>query len=120
LLNAGTYWVLKTVSTMSVRFVRTVMLPEIAEGELAEGPLLVEELADALGAVVVPVGDGLAPPFEQAVAAPLRSRTASKAASRFPTVRIPPRDLLLRVTSVPERCRARASRLVTMGRSPLG
>jgi hypothetical protein len=81
---------------MSVRLVRTVMLPEMsaAADVLADGTVDAE-LADALGAVVVPVGDGLAPPFEQAVAAPLRSRTASKAASRFPTVRIPPRDLLL-------------------------
>jgi hypothetical protein len=71
------------------------MLPEmsVAADVLADGAVDAE-LADALAAVV-PVGDGLAPPFEQAVAAPLRSRTASKAASRFPTVRIPPRDLLL-------------------------
>jgi hypothetical protein len=71
------------------------MLPEMSADALAEGALLVEELADALGGAVVPVGDGLAPLPEQAAVAPLSSRTASKAASRFPTVRIPPRDLLL-------------------------
>ena len=49
MLNAGTYWALKTVSTMSVRLVRTVMLPEMsaAADVLADGTEDAE-LADAL------------------------------------------------------------------------
>jgi hypothetical protein len=89
----------KTESTMSVRFVRTVMLPEMSEDALAEGALaegaLATELADVLA---TELADGLADglvvlPDEQATAAPLISRTAKIAVSRFPTVPVPPRNL---------------------------
>src|SRR5664280_625763 len=80
---------------MSVRFVRTVMLPEMSEDALAEGALATE-LAE--GALATELADGLADglvvlPDEQATAAPLISRTAKIAVSRFPTVPVPPRNL---------------------------
>src|ERR1035437_8724753 len=116
------YCALKTESTMSVRFVRTVMLPEMSEDALAEGTLATE-LADALATELADaLADGLVVlPDEQAIAAPLMSRTAKIAVSRFPTVPVPPRNLFgCEVATAAEQYRGHGSLPGTMVRASLG
>src|ERR1035437_9142555 len=116
------YCALKTESTMSVRFVRTVMLPEMSEDALAEGTLATE-LADALATELADaLADGLVVlPDEQAIAAPLMSRTAKIAVSRFPTVPVPPRNLFgCEAATAAEQYRSHGSLPGTMVPSSLG